>query len=216
MTLIETLRQECIEQFSDPDDVISRALVIKDAHGCYAFEYTKTAKTLEILYTYIKPNIVILQTAALNAAINVQSYPVFMDIITTSNINIVKNDALLNKVSRKKENIINIRPRRVLEYIIEHIHPSKVTESTMFNLINIATHLTSSARDADCQLITCVKNLRTKWTIWQKWAKVKQYIIKRWVVLYWEEITLNKIYKPHGEYVVNSYNELVKEGLLCI
>ena len=195
-TKIDMICQECTEQFMDPILVLNTALTTKDIHGKYAFEYAKSTKIIEVLFTYIKPCIHQVAKEVLYTAASVHSYPVFIETIEMTNINPVKDDKLLSEAARKQEIVVTIRPRRVFEYMINAIHPITLTKSTLHHIVSIAAALAPSTRDADIQLVQSIVELKNKWNVWKNWKRIQEKIKIRAIYHYWQENSLKKYYLP--------------------
>ena len=217
-TKMDMLRQECTEQFMDPDTVIIAALTTKDIHGKYAFEYAKSIKIIEVLFPYLKINIEPITKKVLYTAARVHSYPVFIETIEMTNINPVSDDKLLSEVARKNEIVVTVRPRQVFEYMINTIHPITPSESTLHYIVSIAATLASSNRDADIQLVQSIMNLKEKWYIWRRWKRIREKIKIRGIYHYWNEISLRKYYLPESgtEFLLSLADIYNNTSFMCL
>ena len=132
----------------------------------------------------------------LESSVRVHSYPVFIDLIQIYDADPLVDDSLLYKASLKKELIGSIRPRRVLEYMISNIHPIKVSDSTLYHLVDIAANIASSNREADELLIQSIQILKRRVTIWKKWVNIRKKIKIQWMLYYWDNIASSHKYLP--------------------
>ena len=201
--------------------VVTRLLLKRDLKGKYPFEYAQSARVLEVLYPYLESENVMrcAGEAILATAVRTHCFDVFERVVSKRrNGKIGDDDTLLALAAEKRDIVLAIRPRRLLDHLLEKTHPLRIRGATISRLLSLTEELVSARssdgriHESDASLIASILEKVRLWKVWNRWRAVKMWVKKRQVVFYWNEVALRERYRPGREEFLESVSVLFRAG----
>lgn len=201
--------------------VVTRLLLKRDLKENFPFEYAQSARVLEVLYPYLEAENVMrcAGEAILATAVRTHCFDVFEKVVAKMhNGKIGDDDTLLALAAEKRDIVLAIRPRRLLDHLIDKTHPLRIRGATISRLLSLTEELVSARssdgriHESDASLIASILEKVRLWSVWKRWRAVKMWVKKRQVVFYWNEAALRERYGPGREEFLESVSVLFRAG----
>lgn len=217
--------------------IIKSVLLRRDLRGKFPFESAQSARVLEVLFRFLLDDdgaVPVASRGALEAllatSVRTHCFDVFTKVVKLANTasaaaaagaptrggaaGFAGGDTLLALAAEKRDLIVAIRPRRLLDHLLEATHPLRIRGPTISRLLSLTEELVSARsaggriHESDASLIASILEKVRRWNVWKRWNAVRAHVTCRQIAFYWNEAAMREKYRPGQEEYLKSLKSL--------